>query len=786
MTISTPKKTRSERVASLQTGPSSWDRWKSWLLKRLTLQQLAISFCVFALLWALTGAWNPPFAYRIGDVPGRSLVPRISFQRPDLLRTAVERNQRRREVQCIYENRPQALVQLRGAIKDRVLRIADTQDPDQLLEAVAEFIPLDTEDRSELSPADRQALIQTIREGMATKEQRAGLDHALEAAMQPMETRGLLKKLGHGLEEGNQRLIQVLGKDGKTSEESIDDLRTSHHVPLLLTRLKDQLKDCLTAPYSNQLAQAIHRYAVPRLPETLVYRNDLSDAARKAAVDQVQEVMVSFLPGVTPLAAAERPLNYEDLDLLRQEHVEWLRQSRNWVDRLLRTVGLFLVFIGALLFVGLCIDWLGLKARFQEADELARLVAFVSIAIVLANIFSKDPWRAEVLVISLAAFTAVIAYGRSLGLILMLVITLIATLISGWSVGELVVLWAAAGSIVLFTGRIRNRTRLMVVGLCAAAIVFLATLAAMLMEDQILTVSMVRGSQNASAGTASAVSFRMPYWMTPLFRNSLFALLAGALMTGLLPLVERAFEAMTDLSLLELGDASHPILRQLAQKAPGTYNHSINVAALGEAAADHIGANGLLVRVGAYFHDIGKMFQPQYFVENQSPGSNPHDGLQPAMSTLIIVAHVKDGADLARQHHLPQSVIDFIEQHHGTTLVEYFYKRAAKRLKDSGIEDELSDIDYRYPGPKPQTREAAVLMLADAVESAARTLVEPTPSRIQGLVEDLANRRLADGQFDECQLTLHQLAEIRLSLVKSLIAIYHGRIKYPTQSGGSS
>jgi putative nucleotidyltransferase with HDIG domain len=405
---------------------------------------------------------------------------------------------------------------------------------------------------------------------------------------------------------------------------------------------------------------------------------------------------------------------------------------------------------------------------------------------VLANIFSKDPWRAEVLVISLAAFTAVIAYGRSLGLILMLVITLIATLISGWSVGELVVLWAAAGSIVLFTGRIRNRTRLMVVGLCAAAIVFLATLAAMLMEDQILTVSMVRGSQNASAGTASAVSFRMPYWMTPLFRNSLFALLAGALMTGLLPLVERAFEAMTDLSLLELGDASHPILRQLAQKAPGTYNHSINVAALGEAAADHIGANGLLVRVGAYFHDIGKMFQPQYFVENQSPGSNPHDGLQPAMSTLIIVAHVKDGADLARQHHLPQSVIDFIEQHHGTTLVEYFYKRAAKRLKDSGIEDELSDIDYRYPGPKPQTREAAVLMLADAVESAARTLVEPTPSRIQGLVEDLANRRLADGQFDECQLTLHQLAEIRLSLVKSLIAIYHGRIKYPTQSGGSS
>ncbi|MFM8172925.1 MAG: HD family phosphohydrolase, partial [Pirellulaceae bacterium] len=781
-----PKKTRSERVASLQTGPTSWDRWRSWLLKRQTLQQLAITFCVFALLWASTGAWDPPFPYRLGDVPGRSLVPRISFQRPDLFRTAVEKNQRRREVLCVYENRPQALVQLRGAIKDQVLRLADTQDTDLLQEAVAEFLPMAEEERSELSAAERQGLIQALREGMATPEQRVGLDRALEVAMQPMETRGVLKKLGHGLEEGNQRLIQVLGKDGKTIEESIDDLRTSHHIPLLLTYLQEQLKACLTAPYSNQLAQAIHRYAVPRLPETLVYRNELSDAARKSAVDQVPEVMVSFLPGVTPLAAAERPLNYEDLDLLRQEHAEWLKQSRSWVDRLLRTIGLLLVFIGSLLFVGLCIEWLGLKARFLESDEMARLVAFMSIAILLAYAVSKDPWRAEVLVISIAAFTAVIAYGRSLGLVLMMVITLLATLISGWSVGELVVLWAAAGAIVLFTGRIRNRTRLMVVGLSAAAVVLLATLAAMLMEDQILTVSFFRGSQNATAISSRAVSSWMPYWITPLIRNSLFAALAGALMTGLLPLVERAFEAMTDLSLLELGDASHPILRQLAQKAPGTYNHSINVAALGEAAADHIGANGLLVRVGAYFHDIGKMFQPQYFVENQSPGSNPHDGLQPAMSTLIIVAHVKDGADLARQHHLPQSVIDFIEQHHGTTLVEYFYKRAAKRLKDAGSDDEVSDIDYRYPGPKPQTREAAVLMLADAVESAARTLVEPTPSRIQGLVDDLANRRLADGQFDECQLTLHQLAEIRQSLVKSLIAIYHGRIKYPTQSGGSS
>jgi cyclic-di-AMP phosphodiesterase PgpH len=235
------------------------------------------------------------------------------------------------------------------------------------------------------------------------------------------------------------------------------------------------------------------------------------------------------------------------------------------------------------------------------------------------------------------------------------------------------------------------------------------------------------------------------------------------------------------LSLLELGDPSRPLLRQLAQRAPGTYNHSINVAAIAEAAADEIGAHALLTRVGAYYHDIGKMFKPNYFVENQQHGTNCHDSLQPAMSTLVIIAHVKDGADLARQHHLPKSLVDFIEQHHGTTLVEYFYRQAAKKSEESPHGEEVSELNFRYPGPRPQTREAAVLMLADAVESACRSLVEPTPARIESLVEQIAMKRLLDGQFDECGLTLKQLGKVQKSLVKSMTAIYHGRIKYPDQ-----
>jgi hypothetical protein len=204
------------------------------------------------------------------------------------------------------------------------------------------------------------------------------------------------------------------------------------------------------------------------------------------------------------------------------------------------------------------------------------------------------------------------------------------------------------------------------------------------------------------------------------------------------------------------------------------------VASIAEAAAEAVGAKGLLVRVGAYFHDIGKMLKPGYFVENQGH-DNRHESLVPAMSTLIIIAHIKDGADLARQHRLPEPIIDFIEQHHGTTLVEYFYHRASERNESNPDGSELDESDFRYPGPKPQTKEAAVLMLADSVESASRALVEPTPARIESLVQEISMKRLLDGQFDACGLTLKELAVINDSLIKSLIAVYHGRVKYPDQ-----
>ena len=299
----------------------------------------------------------------------------------------------------------------------------------------------------------------------------------------------------------------------------------------------------------------------------------------------------------------------------------------------------------------------------------------------------------------------------------------------------------------------------------------------------VIGVGIVTGQQTIGLIQTDAAEFMLDPLFEVLLMRAAYVVgsvfFAAVAVAGLLVLIEKTFGVQTDLSLLELGNASHPLLRKLAQRAPGTYNHSINVASIAEAAADSIGCNGLLLRVGAYFHDIGKMFKPEYFIENQGQGPNQHDTLQPAMSTLVIIAHVKDGVDLARKNKLPEPIVDFISQHHGTTLVEYFYLEAAKRSEEDPNREVVADKDFRYPGPKPQTLEAAILMLADTVESASRALVDPTPARIAGLVQKIALKKLTDGQFDECGLTLKQLDEVKQSLVKSVTAIYHARVKYP-------
>jgi cyclic-di-AMP phosphodiesterase PgpH len=255
-------------------------------------------------------------------------------------------------------------------------------------------------------------------------------------------------------------------------------------------------------------------------------------------------------------------------------------------------------------------------------------------------------------------------------------------------------------------------------------------------------------------------------------------LLAAVAVSAVLPLLESIFKYTTDIKLLELASLNHPLLRQLIMQAPGTYHHSMLVGTLAEAAAEAISANALLARVGSYYHDIGKMLTPEYFVENQAGRGNKHDRLSPSMSALIIMAHVKDGIKLAKEYKLPQRIIDMIPQHHGTNLITYFYNKA-KELEDPSVQ-QVHEADYRYPGPKPRTREAAIVMLADKVEAASRVLAEPTPQRITGLVQRIVSNIFMDGQLDECDLTLRDLQRINEAFARTLIAIYHHRVEYPS------
>jgi putative nucleotidyltransferase with HDIG domain len=263
--------------------------------------------------------------------------------------------------------------------------------------------------------------------------------------------------------------------------------------------------------------------------------------------------------------------------------------------------------------------------------------------------------------------------------------------------------------------------------------------------------------------------------------HALATFLVGLLIQSLLPLIEKAFRIATSMTLLDFSDANQPLLKRLAMEAPGTFSHSLLIGSIAEAGAEAISRNGLLCRVGAYYHDIGKINKPAYFVENEMGSMSRHKELSPAMSQLIIVGHVKDGVELAKEYGLPAVLRQFIDTHHGTTVVEYFYNEAKKKHdeKQSSESPPPSESEFRYPGPKPQTKEAAIVMLTDAVEGAVRSLGEITPTRIEAVAHNMAMKRLQDGQFDECDLSLRELSQIEASISKTLAAHYHGRIAYP-------
>jgi putative nucleotidyltransferase with HDIG domain len=254
-------------------------------------------------------------------------------------------------------------------------------------------------------------------------------------------------------------------------------------------------------------------------------------------------------------------------------------------------------------------------------------------------------------------------------------------------------------------------------------------------------------------------------------------IIVATLVLALLPLLEYSFKLTTDISLLEHLDLNQPLMRELLVEAPGTYHHSIIVGNLVESAAEAVGVNPLLARVSAYYHDIGKIKKPEYFIENQRIPVSRHDKLAPHMSSLILISHVKEGVELAKQHKLPESIIDTIQQHHGTSIITYFYQKAKEQQETAS--SPLTERDFRYPGPKPRTRVTALVLMADAVEAASRALTDPIPTRISALVNRIINHFFLDGQLDDCELTLKDLREIKTHFVYLLTTMFHRRVNYP-------
>ncbi|OGX25887.1 MAG: hypothetical protein A3D10_07805 [Omnitrophica WOR_2 bacterium RIFCSPHIGHO2_02_FULL_48_11] len=287
---------------------------------------------------------------------------------------------------------------------------------------------------------------------------------------------------------------------------------------------------------------------------------------------------------------------------------------------------------------------------------------------------------------------------------------------------------------------------------------------------------------NPDAGFIFSQDFMLNY-LRPLVVNGF---VAAFVVMATSKIFESLFGVLTNFSLLELSDFNHPLLKRMVLEAPGTYHHSLLVSNLAETAADEIGANALLTRVGAYYHDIGKMVKPEYFTENQLAAGNKHDDIEPSMSRLVILNHVKEGIDLGKKWKLNPMILDFIPQHHGTGLIHYFYQKALEEAKD---DESVKEENFRYPGPKPQTRETAIVMLADSVEGATRSIEEPNPAKIGDVVRRVGNNKFIDGQLDECNLTLKEIERISVTFARVLSAMYHTRIKYPekkSENGNSN
>jgi cyclic-di-AMP phosphodiesterase PgpH len=415
---------------------------------------------------------------------------------------------------------------------------------------------------------------------------------------------------------------------------------------------------------------------------------------------------------------------------------------------------IFFVLIMLLAFVYL--SFAGEKYSLKDVKNIAIVLLNMAITLALAEVVMRSPQPSYFLPLAFMGMIITLLVGLNIGFLSLLLMGLFIAMLAGGKAETMFVL-LTGGMVGMYTVKdCRRRSDILRAGLFVGIAKFVAIVCVGLINNLDADFFIKDGLWGIASG-----------------------LLSSFLVMGLLPVFEHFFKVSTNITLLELSDLNHPLLKELSIEAPGTYHHSILVGNLAEAACDAVGANSLLARVGSYYHDIGKIPKAEYFSENEKGGPSRHNNLAPSMSALIISKHVKEGVEMAKKNKLNAKIIDLIEQHHGNSLISFFYQKAIEKSKDKDL---LKEENFRYPAPRPQTRESAIILLADSVEASCRAMDDPTPATIKNLVKKIINNKFIDGQLDECDLTLKDIDKIAASFERILLGVYHTRLNYPAST----
>lgn len=513
-------------------------------------------------------------------------------------------------------------------------------------------------------------------------------------------------------------------------------------------------KKIVISTLSPKLYQAIVEIARFAITPNYIYDDEVTMQAREAAVEAVEPVMIREGQLIVEKGEVVTSTIYNQLSLLGL-----LEEQRN-----------VLPFIGLAILVLLLISMLAFylseaKTSLQKNNShllMYVLIFFVTIVVMKLTSFTHNLNTQGVTLIAPVAVGSMLIsmlIHQRVALFTSMVFSIVASIIFNeettgivnYTMAIYVFFSSVAG--VFFLGKTNRVSRILRAGLFVSGINIAA----------IVALLMIKNAQFGWLEIGMNIGF-----------GFLSGFLAAVLTLGLLPFFEAGFGILSTMKLIELSNPNHPLLRKILVETPGTYHHSVIVANLAEAGCEAIGANGLLARVGAYYHDLGKTKRPHFFIENQMKMENPHDKLSPQLSKTIIISHPYDGAEMLRNHKMPKEIIDIAEQHHGTSLLKYFYHKANQET-----DQKISEEEFRYPGPKAQTVEAAIVGISDCVEAAVRSMAKPTPDKIEALVKKIITDRLEDGQFDECDLTLKQLNTVATSICETLKGTFHSRIEYP-------